>query len=213
VAYYKDMNIAVVAANGRTGQAFVAAALAAGHHVRAGTHSHNPFSHNVNLTVLSCDATNDADIQRLIMGSDAVVSLIGHVKGSAPDVQTVATQQLVHTMQSSSVTRIVSLTGTGARLPGDQMTWIDRFLNLAIMVIDSDRIRDGQTHLTVLQKSNLEWTVIRVLKLEDRPVHPFSLKEHGPGKLVVGRTEAAQAILQVLKSHNFLYQAPVICLP
>ena len=75
------MNIAVVAANGRSGRAFVEQALAAGHSIRAGVHSGSLTSHP-NLTVVECDATVPSDVENLIKDQDAVVSFIGHVKGS-----------------------------------------------------------------------------------------------------------------------------------
>jgi len=204
------MNIAVIAANGRSGQAFVEAALAAGHTVRGGVLGKNFLRPHPGLTVVRCDATKQGDLKALLAGQDAVVSLIGHVKGSPPDVQTVAIQNIASVMESLGVRRLVSLTGTGVRFPGDKVTLLDRLLNLAVMLVDPARVKDGRKHVEVLTRSNLDWTVVRVLKLQDVPPAPFSLTEHGPTKPYVGRVEVAQAILQVLESNGFIRQAPII---
>lgn len=204
------MKIAVIAANGRSGQAFVRAALAAGHEVRAGVLGSHSLSPHPKLTIMSCDATKEEDLRALVTGQQAVVSLIGHVEGSAPDVQTTAIRKVVDVMHSLGVKRLVSLTGTGVRLPGDKATWADRFVNKAAKVVMSARIKDGQNHLEALQQSDLDWTVIRVLKLQDVPQKPFKLTEHGPTKLYVGRQEVAQAILQVLEQNSFIKKAPII---
>jgi len=204
------MNIAVIAANGRAGQAFVGAALAAGHTVRGGVHGKNFLQPHPRLTVVPCDATKEADLKALLIGQDALVSLIGHVKGSPPDVQTVAIQKIVGVMKELGITRLVSLTGTGVRFPGDRVTLLDCLLNLAVMLIDPARVKDGKKHIAVLKRSGLDWTVIRVLKLQDVPLAPFSLTEHGPTKPYVGRAEVAQAILQVLENDNFIRQSPII---
>lgn len=204
------MKIAVIAANGRSGQAFVAAALDAGHEVRAGVHGRALLPAHENLAVVQCDATKSEELRKLVVGTDAVVSLIGHVKGSPKDVQTRAMVTLTHVMNEIGIRRLVSLTGTGVRFAGDKITFVDSVLNLGIQIVDPARVRDGKEHVNVLQKSNLDWTVIRVLKLQDVAPRPFSLQEHGPTKPYVGRAEVAQAILEVLQNNSYIKQAPII---
>ena len=56
--------------------------------------------------------------------------------------------------------RLISLTGTGVRFPGDKITLIDRILNLSISIIDPKRIKDGKNHVTLLKNSDLDWYVM-----------------------------------------------------
>jgi len=204
------MKIAVIAANGRSGQAFVEAALAAGHTIRAGVRGPSHLQPHPNLTTVDCDATDAAQLKELLAGQEAVASFIGHVKGSAPDVQTVAIQTVIGVMQQLGIKRIVSLTGTGVRFPGDKISLVDRILNLSISIIDPARVRDGQHHVGVLKASDLDWTVIRVLKLQNTVPKPFTLLTHGPTKWYIGRQDVAQAVLQVLEQRSFIQQAPII---
>lgn len=204
------MVIAVIAASGRSGQVFVKAALEAGNKVRAGIRGHNPFQPNDNLQPFEGDATDKKQLTKLFQGADAVVSLIGHVKGSPPNIQTEAIKNVVQTMEQLGIKRLVSLTGTGARLPGDKITLIDRFLNLGVGIVDPSRVRDGRNHLEVLKQCKLDWTVIRVLKLQNVSPGAYALKEHGPTKTYVGREEVARAILEVLEGKSFIKQAPII---
>lgn len=205
------MNIAVLAANGRSGRAFVSHALAAGHSVRAGVHgSVNQLGEHPNLSVVSCDATNAHEVKRLIKGQEAVVSFIGHVKGSPSRVQTQAMHVLADAMSEEDIRRVVSLTGTGVRMPGDRISLVDRVLNAAVEIVDPQRIQDGRAHVEVLKESGLDWTVIRVLKLQNIKPKPFTLTPSGPTKWVVGRGEVAQAALQVLEENSFIRQAPII---
>ena len=207
------MNIAVVAANGRSGQAFVEAALAAGHTVKAGVRGKSYLTPHPNLSSVECDATNSAQLKNLLAGQNAVASFIGHVKGSDDDVQTIAIQKIVDAMKQVGMSRIVSLTGTGVRFAGDHISLVDRFLNLSIGIIDPARIKDGKNHVEALKASNLDWTIIRVLKLQNVAPKPFTLLEHGPTKWYVGRQEVAQAVLQVLEEGSFIKQAPIISKP
>jgi len=182
------MRIAVIAANGRSGQAFVKHALAEGHIVRAGVHNVTkiPINHD-NLTTVPCDASKSSDVRTLIEEQDAVVSFIGHVKDSLPDIQTQSIKTVIEVMQERGMKRIVSLTGTGVRLPGDKITFTDRLLNAAISLIDPARVKDGQDHFTCLRQSDLDWTVLRVLKLQNTPPVGYHLREHGPTKAYVSR--------------------------
>ena len=207
------MKIAVIGANGRSGQAFVVAALAAGHTVRAGVRSMVAMPAHDRLSLVTCDATKAPDILDLIADQDAVVSLIGHVKGSPPHLQAEATQLLINAMQTRGLKRLVSLTGTGVRFPGDDITLLDRILNMSIMLIDPARVRDGRDHVRLLDKSQLEWTVLRVLKLQNIAARPFRLTLNGPTKTIVGRAEVAEAILEVLEKDEFSRQAPMISRP
>ena len=206
------MNIAVVAANGRSGKAFVEAALSAGHTVRAGvrTPEKNTLSPHPLLTIVKCDATVQTDVMTLIVGQDAVVSMIGHVKGSAADVQTKAITHIIYAMQQQAITRLVSLTGTGVRFTGDHITLADRVLNKAIQTSGLPFYGDGVRHVEMMKESGLEWTVIRALLLTNSSPKAFTLKEHGPAKLFVSRKEVALAALQVLEQHSFIRQAPII---
>jgi len=204
------MKIAVVAANGRSGAAFVAAALEAGHYVRAGVHGGHEFSPNKYLEVRRCDATVFEDVSHLIRGCDAVVSLIGHTKISPAYVQSTATTNILSAMNEQDISKIVSLTGTGARMPGDTPNLIDLVLNMAVKLIDRKRITDGITHLEILRKSSVNWTVVRVLKLTNGSARPFHLTLGGSAELWSSRKEVAEAILYILESGQYACQAPIL---
>lgn len=207
------MKLAVIAANGRSGKIFVEYALAAGHSVRAGVHGTDNLAAHKDLEVVQCDATNPDNLNSLLKGQEAVVSFIGHVKGSPAYVQTDAMRTLVPIMKEHGIRRLVSLTGTGVRLPGDNITLVDRILNASIQIIDPARVKDGREHMQVIKESDLDWTVIRVLKLQNTTPTPFTLREHGPTKWYVSRQEVARGVLQVLQEQSFIQQAPIISKP
>jgi putative NADH-flavin reductase len=204
------MKIAVIAANGRSGQVFVEYALAAGHLVTAGIRGQSRLQPHANLNIIECDATNEVQLKRLLAGQEAVASFIGHVKGSEANVQTVAIQKIIVVMKELGINRLVSLTGTGVRFPGDKITLVDRILNFTIGIIDPARLKDGKSHVGAIEESGLDWTVIRVLKLQNTEPRPFRLLENGPTKSWVGRREVAQAALKVIEDHSYIQKSPII---
>ena len=206
------MKIAVLGASGRSGKAFVAMALARGHSVRAGVRGSSPFAHHPHLKVVGCDALRPEDVQKLVHGQDAVVSLIGHVHGSKHDVQSVATRHVIDAMHAQGVKRLVSLTGTGVRRPGDVEPWYDKLLNTAVLVLDKHRVLDGREHARLIENSGLDWTIVRVLKLQELPTPEITLLPHGPTALYVSRRAVAEAIVDVLERGSSIGNMPIISL-
>ncbi len=203
--------IAVIAASGRTGRVFVEQALAAGYSVRAGVRGNDVFAPHERLEVIQCDATNRADIERLISGCDIVVSLIGHGRKSPKNLQTIATQHILDAMRAQGIKRVISLTGTGARRAGDTPSYIDRLATFAITTIDPNRVKDGIEHAAVLAASDREWTIVRVLKLTNgkhRGDVRFSLT--GPAELLTPRRRVAAAILQIIEDDSYVKQMPIV---
>jgi nucleoside-diphosphate-sugar epimerase len=204
------MKIAVIGAGGRTGVEFVQTALAAGHEVNAGIHSKNPFKHHHHLNVIRCDSTSIDDVRRLLRDQDAVVSLIGHVQGSPINLQTQTIDTVIDVMNEYGIKRLISLTGTGVRFGGDEIPFIDRLMNAGISFIDPIRVKDGNEHADHIKKTNLDWSILRVLKLQNIPTKPYTLTKHGPTKIFVGRKEVAKAILEMLELKRFFQKAPML---
>lgn len=204
--------VAVIAADGRTGRAFVAAALDSGMIVRAGYHSScDVLPSDEHLTAVQCDATSESDVRTLLNGADVVVSLVGHVKNSPASVQTDSIKTIAKVMKEYGLRRIISLTGTGVRLKGDTPSFIDKVLNICIRLVDPHRINDGVEHVKFLMSSNLNWTIIRVLKLTNgtsQGTVKFSL--HGPAELLTSRVRVAHGIVQIINNDLYNQQAPIV---
>lgn len=211
VMYNKCMKeIVVLGANGRSGRECVRALLAAGFHVRAGVHSGRLPDHP-RLTQYAIDATRGSDIARLIGGINIVVSLLGHVWGGSRDLQLVAMRHVIAALKNTPSSRIITLTGTGVRMPGDTPSLLDYLLNATIRLIDPQRIKDGIKHVRFLQASSVDWTVIRVLKLTNRKNQGTPLlSEGGPAELFTPRARVAAAIVNIVTSDTYHQKAPVI---
>lgn len=204
------MRVAVIAASGRAGRAFVNEALAADMQIVAGVRSHDPFGQLPGLKVVKCDSTKQSDVAGLIAGCDAVVSLVGHGKNTPEDVQTRTIRNVCSAMEELGIQRLISLTGTGVRFSGDKITLMDRFLNFGVSLVDPKRVADGSRHVEVIQGSKLNWTIIRVLKLQNTKPGKYSLGLHGPAKTIVSRGEVAKAIVELLKKGSYVKKAPII---
>lgn len=206
------MRMLVIAANGRTGRKVVECAIKRRHDVsifvRSGEKLPKRFAQ---LKTYTGDATSFDDISKAVNKHDAVISTIGHAKGSKNDVQTIAITNLIKAIQNTNRNiKIVSLTGTGVRQSKDHVTLIDRILNLVVKIVDSPRITDGQRHAEQLLNSDVNWSVVRVLKLTNSPKVNYALSENGPAKTLVSRAEAAEALVNVAESSKWDKKMPIV---
>lgn len=202
--------VAVLGADGRSGQECVEALLSAGYSVQAGVHSGQLPEHD-HLAQQRCDVMNEADVQSLVQDADVVVSLIGHGKNSPKDLQTTAINNCIKALEDTPSVRLVSLTGTGVRMPDDKPSLIDRILNISIKLIDPNRIKDGIEHAKVLQASSLDWTILRVLKLTNKKhVGQPILTSGGPAELFTPRARVAASIVQIIENDTYHHPAPVV---
>lgn len=202
------MRILIIGANGRTGRHVISKVVANGHEAIAFTRSESS-SVDANQH-FSGDAQLPEDLRPALSGVDVVISVVGHVKGTNSDMQTRVMQSLVNEVKDNPIP-VVSLTGTGVRLNKDRITLIDRVLNFVVSIIDNNRVKDGKMHFETLQESNLDYRLLRVLKLTDSKPNGYKLCEHGPAKTFVSRQDVAAALVELAESNAYSRKAPILC--
>lgn len=206
--------IALFGATGRTGGLVLARALEAGFPVRA--LARDPSTLVVRselLTVVPGDVLDPAAVARTVEGSDVVLSLFGHVKGSPATLQTDGTRLIVEAMHGAGVSRIVTLSGGGLNAAGlDRPGLADRLIRRALKTLAGHVLADAEGHLEVLRSSGLDWTVVRAPRLTQRP---------GTGGYRVGwvgvnastqisRDDLADFLLTQVEDRSFVGEMPFV---
>lgn len=207
------MKICIFGADGRSGVEVVKYAHQKGYEVFAFVYSDSSNKFFPEGTkIIKGDVMNYDDVFSAIDGVDAVVSVLGHIKGSDPLMQTKGMINIVKAMKELNVKRVLSLTGTGARAENDKPSVIDIFLNFIVKLVDPNRINDGVEHVKVLRNSNLDWTVVRVLKLskKDSEVGEYKLTEGGPAELQTSRKKVAKVLVDLIDDKKYIGKLPVI---
>lgn len=208
------MKICVFGADGRTGKEVVKTAIKNGHEVVAFVYNEKArenFDNSVNVKV--GDVKNFKEVREAVEGTDAVVSVIGHIKGSDPLMQTKGITNITNAMKEFGLRRIISLTGTGVRFDGDKPSILDKLGNIFIKLIDRERVVDGIKHADVLKNSGLDWTIVRVLKLSESDNESnlnYKLTQNGPAENLTSRKKVAKVIVDLLSSGEFAGKAPVV---
>ena len=124
---------------------------------------------NARLTVVHGDVANLANVERVVQGADAVMSVLGHVKDSEPDILTKAIRNIITAMDKYHVKRLVSLTGASVSAPQDQPKLVNRLIKFYTRATTGSLLKDAEQQFTAIQNSDVDWVVVRGPILNERP--------------------------------------------
>jgi uncharacterized protein YbjT (DUF2867 family) len=213
------VRLAVTGATGRTGIPLVTQALDRDHEVAALARSRTkaaevlPLDHD-RLRLVEGDLLDAAAVHRAIEGAEAVLHVAGPVKGAPEDLQQRAIAHVLEAMRVHEVTRLVTLTGAGVRVPGDRPTPIDRVFGAALKLLQGAVLRDSVAYVEQVRASDREWTVVRAPRLTDGARRGTSLRTApnvgGGTGTQLGREDLATFLLQVTEEGSWLREAPVV---
>ena len=171
------MKLTVFGATGGTGSEAVGQALDAGHEVLAVVR--NParlrISHP-NLTIMTADVLQPAEIADAVAGRDAVISALGHSQRPAerkaaarPTLCADSARSVTEAMRATGSRRLVIVSASGPYTDGDGLV-----LRSVIKPIVDRFLRGAWTDLVAMEEvvraSGLDWTVLRPPQLTDKPV-------------------------------------------
>jgi len=204
--------IALFGGTGRTGKHVLDQALAAGHSVRM--LARRPETVTVtsdHLVVIGGDVLDAAAVAQTVKDTDAVISVFGQVKGSPPTLQTDGTRNIVTAMKDLGLSRIITLSGGG--LPSeehDRPKTADKIIRFLLQRLSPQVLADAESHLEVLRKSGLDWTVVRGPRLTDAtPTGTYRVGWVGVNASTqIARGDLASFILTQIDDRQFVHQLP-----
>lgn len=104
------MKIALFGATGRVGSIFMQRALEAGYEIQALVRKGREIDSHSNLTIIRGDATNFADIEKVLDGCEAVFSAL-NTDGTTTLSQSIT--HIIHLMENKNIRRIVTIGTAG----------------------------------------------------------------------------------------------------
>jgi putative NADH-flavin reductase len=209
--------IALFGATGKTGRILVKKLTAKGYPIRALVRNPAKLENQNNLlTAIQGDVLNEQAVFKVLEKSDVVINVIGHVKGCPPDLQTVASRNILNGMKKLGITRLIDLTGGAVKVEGDDPKGPDKLIafvmkNLAGKAVKA-RFTDGENHVKLISRSNLDWTIVRA---------PVLLPGKAKGRTSIGMVghiggysltyeDLTDQIINILDDRSFVRQYPYI---
>lgn len=206
--------IALFGATGLTGRQFLEQALAAGHEVVALVR--NPAKLALNhplLHVIPGDVLDAQAVARTVQGTELVVSVFGHVKGSPEWLQTHGTQNILTAMEQAGVKRIISLSGGGLPFPEkDKPKFPDLLIRTIMKIAVPKVLNDAIRHHQVLAASDRQWVIVRGPRLTNEPARgSYRVGWVGVNASTsIGRADLAHFILRLVNDTAFDKQMPFV---
>ena len=206
--------IALFGGSGRTGQHFLEQALAEGYDVRSLVRDQKKSSQQSDqLKLIVGDVLQPEGVDKTVQGSDIVVSLFGHVKGSPEWLQTNGTKNIISAMQKHGVERIISLSGGGLPFPEkDEPKFADRLIRGIMKIAVPKVLKDAIEHAKVLRESDRKWVIVRAPRLTDGE-RVGEYREGWVGvnaSTKISRADLADFILKQVEDEKYNQQMPFV---
>jgi putative NADH-flavin reductase len=204
------MKLIVFGASSPTGRLLVEKALAAGHDVTAFVRDASKLEIATDtLNLVTGDALDASQVEKVVEGSDAVLSTLGP-KGKPAVMAAESTRNIVRAMEKHGVKRLVLISVAGVAVPQDRRkpNLIDGLLKFFLKDVFTDR----ENQLAVLEASNLDWVAVRIPRLTDGAATGSVKAFFGnpsPGQKVT-RADLADFMLKQLTDDQWLKKSPII---
>jgi putative NADH-flavin reductase len=161
--------IAVLGATGATGRLFIERALQDGHEVTALARTPDRLAiRHSSLRVVAGDVLSDGpELAEVVDGTDVVVSALGRgLELRSHGLMAHGVPRILAAMERHGVTRLVLLSAYGVGRVDQDVPLIPRLMFRTIL---RDIYADKETAEEIVRKSNLRWTIVAPVHLNDRP--------------------------------------------
>jgi putative NADH-flavin reductase len=206
------MRIIVFGPTGGTGRQLVAQALAARHDVTAFTRDPAAVGPCAGLTVMAGDTCDQDSVERAIAGHDAVLcALGGRPWRRRAYVCSSAIRQIAPAMAKHGVRRLVAISTFGAGDTRPHVGWLARLLLFGVIL--RSEVADKEAMERELSATDLDWTVVRVGLLTDKPARGTwraadDASIRGMGN--ISRADVAAFMLAQLDGKAWFRRRPVV---
>jgi putative NADH-flavin reductase len=208
------MKVLLFGATGFTGKAVLPELLEKGHNVTALVRSKQKvkISHP-NLKLLEGNVLDRSLINRAMEGQEAVINCLGKNKGSDKNLLSSFTEKVIKSMNENKVSRLIALSNVGA---GDsyktQPFVFRRILLPTILKWLQELIEDKNIMEPMIQKSNLNWTILRFPKISEKPSKKrILISQDGKGlSFSISLKDCAQFIVSQLEDKSLYFKSPSI---
>ena len=206
------MQLLILGATGPTGQQLVRQALERSHRVTVLVR--NPAKLNLtheNLIVITGDTLDEATLIKVLKEKEAVLSALGRGKSLKPcNLMTKAVTNLISSMKSTNVNRVVLLSAFGVGETFAQANFIQRFIFRTFLksIYGDKTIADS-----MLRHSPFDWTLAYPVMLTNGPSSGnYKVGETLPmkGMPKISRADVADFMLQQLTDATYLKKIAVL---
>jgi len=198
--------IIVFGATGGTGQELIKQALDKGNIVTAfvRTLKKMKISHN-NLKIIQGDVLNYKDVFYALDNQEVVFCNLGIPASDKSTLRTDGTANIAKAMKEKGVKRLICQTSLGYADSKKVLSWYMKYIIVPFIL--KNAFKDHKLQETVIEKSNLDWTIVRPANMTNGKLtkiykHGFDPTEKI--KLKVSRADVAHFMLNQMDNNAYL---------
>ncbi len=162
--------IAVLGANGGIGRQTVEAALKAGYSVTAilRTPTNLDLKHP-NLQIVKGDVMKPETLEEHLINKDAVISAIGKTSFKATTLYSQGNKNIIDVMKKVGATHVFFISASGLDVNPTHSFIIRLATKYILQKLLKNMYADLEVMESLVKKSEINWTIIRPPKLNDKP--------------------------------------------
>lgn len=213
-----NKTIALLGGTGMVGRYILHEALIHGYNIRVLTRSPAKLeSIKDQITVIKGNARNLLSIEKLLKGSDLVISALGPVKAdgaAAKNISTIATGKVIQVMQKQNIKRYILVSGAAVTMPGDDRNFKGWMIKKLAQLALYDTVRDKQSEYELLEGSPIQWTLVRCPLIDAKPYqHRAKVSLDTPASFHLRAGELARFIIEQIDSREYIKKGPFLGSP
>jgi putative NADH-flavin reductase len=208
------MKVVVFGATGGTGKELVKQALGVGYDVVVYARDPSKLDTvNRHLTVVKGELSNQALIENAIRGADAALSALGPHRRSRDKPLTQGMQNIIRGMKKTGVRRLIVTSTLSVKDPNDKPDLRTRAMVGLVKTTMNGSYEDIVSVADSIRASDLDWTILRLAILSDRPkTGRIRIGYVGSGDVGtrITRADVAGFMLTQVKNARYIRQCPAI---
>jgi putative NADH-flavin reductase len=201
-----SVKIVVFGATGGTGRCVVEQGLNRGYRVTAFIHSNQGLVGLAGLSTVTGDAFSKEDVEKAVAYQNVVISALG-----AGKVSFEGTKNIVDAMKKLGARRLIVESAYGAGDSAKELPILNRLSVRGLLLRSQYRAKDLMEEY--VEKSDLEWTVVRPTRLTDGIKQgKYQVGERIRPDILSGisRADVADFMLKQVESAEFVRRKPSI---
>ncbi len=206
------MRLLIIGASGRTGKKLLSQALDLNMEVTVLVRNPKKVKlTNPNLHIIQGNILDFDKVKEVVNGQDAVLSALGHKRFFIPtSILSKGTEHMIQAMEEQGVKRFICITSLGVN---DSRFKLGLYYTLFVIpFIVFFYFRDKAKQEKLIQKSKLDWTIVRPGQLTNGKKR--AVYKHGAhvGNYIltkmISRADVAHFMLSQLSSTTYLHKTP-----
>ena len=208
-----NKNILILGATGHLGKVLVKKLVASNCNVTALVRTPEKLDKSfTSIKIIKGSPTNENDVSKSLENIDVVISVLGHGFRTNYPIQEKTLSSLIPLMEKKKINRLITITGEALMVSTDKQSLRASITSSILNMIDPYRMNDAIDQQNLIEKSSLNWTVVRT------PVHsdkgPEKAKSvgmnHPPIWQTINRIAVCNFIIDCIKTNKWVRQSPII---